>query len=257
VTADIHGLSGAYSVDALDDAERADFERHLAECPECRAEVASLRETAAGLSALTQTAPPPSMRDAVLAGVRTVRPLPPQTPQLSQVSQSQTSKAPEGSGVQAAGQVVPLRRRPTVWFAGLAAAALLVVGGLVWSPWQHQAPPTPQAVAQRVLNANDAQRVETMVDGARATVVRSESVGRAVLVASDMPAPPPGKDYQMWLDLPGRGMVSAGLLPHGSSATLTYVLQGDATRATAAGMTIEPAGGSAAPTTTPLALFAF
>jgi anti-sigma-K factor RskA len=252
VTADIHSLSGAYAVDALDDAESADFERHLAECPECRAEVASLRETAAGLSALTQTAPPPSMRHAVLAGVRTVRPLPPLTPQVAQAPQ-----ASEGSGVQAAGKVVPLRRRPTVWFAGLAAAALLVVGGLVWSPWQQQAPPTPQAVAQRVLNANDAQRVETMVDGARATVVRSESVGRAVLVASDMPAPPPGKDYQMWLDLPGRGMVSAGLLPHGSSATLTYVLQGDASRATAAGMTVEPAGGSAAPTTTPLALFAF
>jgi anti-sigma-K factor RskA len=252
VTADIHSLSGAYAVDALDDAESADFERHLAECPECRAEVASLRETAAGLSALTQTAPPPSMRHAVLAGVRTVRPLPPLTPQVAQAPQ-----ASEGSGVQAAGKVVPLRRRPTVWFAGLAAAALLVVGGLVWSPWQQQAPPTPQAVAQRVLNANDAQRVETTVDGARATVVRSESVGRAVLVASDMPAPPPGKDYQMWLDLPGRGMVSAGLLPHGSSATLTYVLQGDASRATAAGMTVEPAGGSAAPTTTPLALFAF
>ena len=249
MTADIHSLSGAYAVDALDDTERADFERHLAECPECRAEVASLRETAAGLSALTQTTPPASMRDAVLAGVRTVRPLPPLPPQ--------TPQAPEAPDVRAVGQVVPLRRRPAVWFAGLAAAALLVVGGLAWSPWQHQTPPTPQAVAQRVLNANDAQRVETTVEGARATVVRSESVGRAVLVASDMPAPPPGKDYQMWLDLPGRGMVSAGLLPHGSSATLTYVLQGDASRATAAGMTIEPAGGSTAPTTTPLALFSF
>jgi len=131
VTADIHSLSGAYAVDALDDTERADFERHLAECPECRAEVASLRETAAGLSALTQTTPPASMRDAVLAGVRTVRPLPPLPPQ--------TPQAPEAPDVRAVGQVVPLRRRPAVWFAGLAAAALLVVGGLAWSPWQHQA----------------------------------------------------------------------------------------------------------------------
>ncbi len=36
---DIHALSGAYAVDALDDIERAQFERHLAECAECRAEV--------------------------------------------------------------------------------------------------------------------------------------------------------------------------------------------------------------------------
>ena len=47
---DIHALSGAYAVDALDDIERAGFERHLAECADCRAEVASLRETAALLA---------------------------------------------------------------------------------------------------------------------------------------------------------------------------------------------------------------
>ena len=36
---DIHSLVGAYAVDALDDAERARFEQHLAACAECRAEV--------------------------------------------------------------------------------------------------------------------------------------------------------------------------------------------------------------------------
>jgi anti-sigma factor RsiW len=56
MTSDIHALSGAYAIDALDDIERAQFERHLAECAECRAEVDSLRE-AAGL-----LAPPPSRR---------------------------------------------------------------------------------------------------------------------------------------------------------------------------------------------------
>ncbi|MFC6343639.1 zf-HC2 domain-containing protein, partial [Nocardioides hankookensis] len=45
---DIHALVGAYAVDAVDDLERAAFERHLAECADCRDEVASLRE-AAGL----------------------------------------------------------------------------------------------------------------------------------------------------------------------------------------------------------------
>ena len=29
---EIHALSGAYAVDALDDLERAAFERHLGEC---------------------------------------------------------------------------------------------------------------------------------------------------------------------------------------------------------------------------------
>src|SRR5918997_984458 len=47
---DIHALSGAYAVDALDDVERAGFERHLTGCAACRAEVPSLREAAAALT---------------------------------------------------------------------------------------------------------------------------------------------------------------------------------------------------------------
>ena len=52
---DVHALSGAYAVDALDDLERAAFERHLAECPECRAEVDSLREAASLLGLTIET----------------------------------------------------------------------------------------------------------------------------------------------------------------------------------------------------------
>ena len=34
MSADIHGLSGAYAVDGLDERERAAFEKHLAQCTE-------------------------------------------------------------------------------------------------------------------------------------------------------------------------------------------------------------------------------
>ncbi len=77
---DVHALSGAYAVDALDDLERAAFERHLAECPECQAEVASLREAASMLAETTTLEPPAALRDRVLAGIATVGPLPPETP---------------------------------------------------------------------------------------------------------------------------------------------------------------------------------
>ena len=72
---DLHAHSGAYAVDALDDVERARFERHLAECEDCRAEVQSLREAAALLADDTAAAPPPGLRDRVLADIATVRPL--------------------------------------------------------------------------------------------------------------------------------------------------------------------------------------
>ena len=76
---EIHALSGAYAVDALDDIERAQFERHLAECAECRAEVDSLREAAALLAETTAATPSDALRDRVLADIATVRPLPPLT----------------------------------------------------------------------------------------------------------------------------------------------------------------------------------
>ncbi len=204
MSADVHGLSGAYAVDALDERERVAFERHLAECAECQAEVASLRAAATELAGLTEVAPPPELRDAVLEQIRTVRPLPPTTPATA----SETPAA--GDDV-----VVPMRRRRMLAWLGAAAAAVIVaIGGLVWSPWSDTTPPT---VAERVLQAADAQRYTQQVDGARATIVRSPSVGRAVLVAEHMPSAPAGKDFQLWLQEPGQGMVSAGLMPHSSA----------------------------------------
>lgn len=225
---DVHALSGAYAVDALDDLERAAFERHLAECADCRAEVASLRETAALLASAEAVEPPASLRDRVLADISTVRPLPPEV-------------------------TAPVRPRRTArWLVAAAAAVVLLGAGAVVSvqPWQDD--PT---VAEQVLAADDAETTTLELDGATATVTHSDSVGRAVLVTEDMPPPPEGKVYQVWLDQPDGGMISAALMPVESDQTV--LLDGDATTATGAGITVEPAGGSPEPTTDPIALFAF
>ena len=112
---EIHGLSGAYAVDALDPEERERFEAHLAVCEDCRAEVAGLQEAAALLGDLSATTPSPALRDRVLADISTVRPLPPP------VSDSVDSWA--------------ARRRPR-WVDAVAAAAAAVAffggGAAVW-----------------------------------------------------------------------------------------------------------------------------
>jgi anti-sigma-K factor RskA len=266
MSADIHGLSGAYAVDALDHDERLAFEEHLARCPECQAEVASLREAATQLAVLDQVEPPAAVRSAVLRAIGTVRPLPPlEVPGHGQVQgqarvRQPHAPAPDASPAAASAEadVVPLasRRPRTRWLVAAAAAVLVAVGGLAWSPWDSGDGGQVTAV-ERVLRANDAQRFEKAIDGTRATIVRSRSLGKAVIIADNMPAAPVGKDYQLWLDIPGRGMVSAGLMPHETRRTLTVELQGDAARATGAGITLEPAGGSRRPTTTPIALYAF
>jgi anti-sigma-K factor RskA len=264
MSADVHGLVGAYAVDAVDDEERAAFERHLAECPECRAEVASLQEAASHLSLTTATPAPEAMRANVLAGIKAIRPLPPvegtRTQPPAEASSHGAAPSVQGSArVDEPSNVVPLRRRPRLatWLTAAAAAAAIVVGGTVWSPWDDGAEEPRLTATEQVLRADDAQRYEKVIDGARATIVRSASLGRAVIIADNMPPAPAGKDFQVWFDVPGQGMVSAGVMPHEAKPTLTMLLEGDAAKATGAGITLEPAGGSPAPTGEPIALIAF
>ena len=74
---DIHTLSGAYALDALDGDEALAFERHLESCASCRDEVRSLRETLPALAEDSAEPAPERLRADVLAGITSVRPLPP------------------------------------------------------------------------------------------------------------------------------------------------------------------------------------
>lgn len=236
---DVHALSGAYAVDALDPAERALFEEHLDGCETCRAEVESLREAAATLADDAAVAPPAGLRDRVLAEIQTVRPLPPVT----------TAPASNVSVLR------PRRWRP--WTAATlvaAAAAVLavVVTTTVWQPWADEEPAL--TAAEQVLEADDAVRAsQEFPDGSRATVVLSRSEGRAVILTEDMAPAPSGKDYELWLQTPAGDMEPAGLMPDDSDATV--VLDGDASEATGVGITVEPDGGSPEPSTPPIAVF--
>lgn len=247
---DIHALSGAYAVDAVDELERARFEQHLAVCPECRAEVASLRATAVQLSLLAESMPPERLREQVLRDIAAVRPLPPKVTQEAGDRIAETMR----------GRVAPpaqrhRRRWSGRWIAAAAAVAILGGGVVAVHPWDRQQQ-GQVTVADRVLQAPDAQRTEkTFPGGASATLVRSKAVGRAVLITRGMPAPPAGKVYELWLQDPKGVMLPAGLMPPRSDQTV--VLEGDAASAVGAGITVEPAGGSLTPTSAPIALFEF
>ena len=200
----VHLLSGAYAVGALDDLERAHFEAHLATCADCRAEVAGLREATTLLAETSAVAPPSHVRDAVLAGIATVRPLPPVVGKTA--SHGSTPGARRASG-----------RR---WFPALAAAAAVVAavgaGIVVYDQVSDDESSQGQlTAADRVLTAPDAERVATKVGDATATVVVSRSQGKAVLLTEDMPAAPSGKVYELWLQTPEDDMVPAGLMPQG------------------------------------------
>ena len=277
---DIHGLSGAYAVDAVDDVERARFEAHLDECSQCQGEVESLRVAAGELTLVTSVSPPPSLRAAVLQGISAVRPLPPRvtseeapSPELAisvaTLAPATESTSPEltsNNGPKHLPAHVPTapaslgrkraeraRRAPPLrqWLVGVAAAAVLATGGLVWQPWSTGTSTVQLTATQHVLQAKDAQRFETKLGDATATIVRSSSLKKAVIVTADMPAPPAGKVYELWLQQ-GLTMVKAGFMPAGAANTV--LLQGDAATAQAVGITVEPTGGSETPTLPPVAV---
>jgi anti-sigma-K factor RskA len=151
--------------------------------------------------------------------------------------------------------VAPPRR--VAWFPVLVAAAVLAilgVGASVWQPWAPSSDTGTLTAAEQVLQAPDAQSVSIdLGEAGKATVTRSKSLHKAVISTEDMAAAPTGQVYQLWLQQRG-DMVSAGLMTGGDQE---IVLEGDAATASAAGVTVEPAGGSEEPNLPPVALFDF
>jgi anti-sigma factor RsiW len=246
---DVHISSGAYALNALDDQERAVCEAHLAQCAECRAEVAGFIDTATQLASTTEITPPPELRSRVLSEISQVRPLPPPDAGKHRADEVESVTDPTPDNV------VPIRRAR--WVPRLVAAAAVVIalggGAAVWHPWHNTGTQQALSPVEQVLRAPDAvSATKHLAIGGEATVVRSVSQRRAVMTVSDLPVPPSGKTYELWLQTPAGTMVPAGIMK-GTS----MVLDGDAAKAVGAGITIEPAAGSTSPTTPPVALFVF
>jgi anti-sigma-K factor RskA len=234
-TADIHALTGAYALDAVSGAERAEFERHLADCDSCVQEVRELRETAARLGLAAAATPPPAMKARVLDRIGSVRQEPPET------------------------VVTPLRRRDrrpvALRVTSVAAAVLLVAVAALGVVVVRQGQQLDQTRAQaagisEILRAGDAQVVTVGDDDAgRMTVAMSRSRNEMVLLTDGLASPPAGKDLQVWTGHDGT-MVPAGFLdPADGDAILAISGFGDAD---AVGVTLEPDGGSRTPTQPPL-----
>jgi anti-sigma factor RsiW len=71
---DLHDLTAAYALDALDPDEAEAYERHLGQCEECREQLAELSGTATALAfATVAPAPPARLRESILAAAAAER----------------------------------------------------------------------------------------------------------------------------------------------------------------------------------------
>jgi anti-sigma-K factor RskA len=234
---DLHVLTGSYVLDAISEAEREEFERHLQNCPTCDAEVRGLRETAARLALACAVTPPGRMEQQVLAATYRTRQLPPLP--ADRPRRERRRVRPE--------RVRRFPRRIAV-LAAAASVAAAVALGITQLSAQHQLDHARDTAIARVVTAPDA-RVEAARTsaGGNVTVVTSAALREAVVSTSGMASLPSSRVYQVWVMSPS-GARSAGLM-HGSSLLASSVRPGDRI-----GITVEPAGGTTQPTTTPVAV---
>jgi anti-sigma-K factor RskA len=233
MSADVHALAGAYALDALPSDERAFFERHLAACDACRAEVAELTETAARLGSAAAAPPPPALRDRILAQVDVTRQLPPERESVPAVS--------------------PGRAQPR-WLVPVAAClalAVLVLSGAVVALGQRSSTPAEVAGNEQmvaVLGAADLQTatlpMETATPG---RFLYSPSQNQGVLVVAGMPEVASDQTYELWLFHDGEP-VPAGVFRPGDGGAAVAAVEGIVQGAEQVAVTVEPAGGSPRPT---------
>jgi anti-sigma-K factor RskA len=251
---DLKGQAGAYVLGSLDPDERVAFETHLAACAECLEEVRAFQEVA---DALAQSVP-----------LRTPR------SELRQRVLDSYGRGPSQTSMssrQGAGHVIrwlPLAAT-LVMAVGLGAYAVNLQARVADLEARLEQAVLQAAAAERVVA--DARRVSGELQSAMGVLaapdlVRIDLMGQAaapdasaralwsrargmVFTASNLPALPSGRVYQVWV-VTAQAPISAGLLtPDPGGAGLTFFnTPPDIPPPAAVAVTIEPAGGVPAPT---------
>jgi anti-sigma-K factor RskA len=206
--------AGAYVLGAMATDEREQFEGHLATCPACREEVEELRPAAEALPmASPPMLPPAQLKDRIMAEVEREAAL------LAQAGAE--ADRPERA---------PRRRRfPSLglWRLAPVAAALLIVGVLIGGQLGGGTKDVQFNRAGAMLK----------IDGDQAT-----------LVADDLPAPPEGRVYEVWVQKGGKVEPTDALFVPRSDGSAEAAVPGDASQFEKVMVSDEPPGGSDAPT---------
>jgi anti-sigma-K factor RskA len=223
---------GAYLLGALEPDEATRFEAHLAQCELCRNDVEDLKVAADALPVSVPLVSPP----AALKG------------RIMSVVESEAELLAAGgrrADEPARRPAVPERRRGRLldWLSRPAVAlacalALLAGGGLV---------------GVLLADGDDGRTViaDTQAPGADVRLEIRE--GGSTLVAQNMPAPPRGRIYQVWLKRPGADPEPTSVLwSTRTDGSAEVAVPGSLEGVEAVLVTHEPLGGSDAPTVQPV-----
>jgi hypothetical protein len=242
---EIESLLGAYALDAVSPEEAVEIEKHLTTCPRCRAEVSAHREVVA-LLASGGTEAPLGVWDRI-AGELHGDSAPVELVPLRVLRQIRDGDAPHK---------LSWRRRLPLALGAAAVAAVLAllsvqVSHLGNEVHQYQkaadAGGLAPAVASVLSGPHQTITLTAAHGGASGTVAIART-GEGYWVRTSLASLRDDHTYQLWAQVNGR-VVSIGLLgadPHVYSA---FRVPGGANLLM---VTAEPAGGSRAPTSSPV-----
>ena len=235
---DVRDLSAEYVLGALDAESRAAVDAHLEQCAACRA---MLAEDARALDAIGRgvdlTPAPASLRDRVLRAA--------------------IDAGRDDAYAPARAETVAPSRLP--WFLAAAAALVALLAGwqLLEIRGERETLNAVAAEQQRslaVLAAADLVRFDLRGDAApaRARAFWSHRHGM-VFTAEGLAPVPAGRTYQLWV-ISGGKPISAGVFEATATGEARIVMPTPVTltQVDAVAVTVEPAGGLAAPSTAPI-----
>ena len=266
-----------HALGALDEAEARALETHLATCAECRAELAQWLDTTVALAySAPRVEPSPQLRSRLLENVRAEK----------QESTSPATKRREGAPIDvvsktkqapAATNVIPMPQRPrTRWntmqrfgalAASLAFAAFIITLVALWNRNRSmqaevaQLSRDLQTTQQQLKREREISEMFTAPDTRVATLTGTEMApraqarlaynksGSAMMIVDGLPPAPAGKDYQIWFIADGKPVPGGVFKPDNAGHVEMHdQVPLQARSAAAFAITLEPQGGTPAPT---------
>jgi anti-sigma-K factor RskA len=263
VISDPHLLTGAYAAGALDGEGGRRFEHHLKTCATCRQEVSSFAETAAALGAAVSSPAPATLRVRVFDQIARTPQEPPSRRDGRVVTPAERwiDPTPRPSRLTTRSRSAWGRRwiAPAAGFALIAGGGGLAGLGAIELDRAHHIQQQATWVRQQqdevlAVIADPTARRQTAATAGGGAVTLVAARGRAVLLADNLPALAPGRAYQLWLVRPGATSPLA-LGPEGAAGAVPWTrLVSGVDAGDAVAVSVEPAGGSPRPTTTPISL---
>jgi len=277
--------SGAYVLNALSPSEAQEFETHLGESETTRNEVTELSDTAVLLGlAVAPVQPSAGLKASLMSQIASMPQLPRDVAPIRTLPQAHHADTvapdaplyktvpPEASAPPALSATSPARsatsaktqvrwfNRPIIALTSVAAAVALIIGaGAVTSLIGNDAGVEQQQAdaLAAITSADDMQRIAAEVStGGTATLVWSDELASSAIIVDGVAELPEGKTYELWyIDAAGTA-TPAGLFDVSDSERTLRVLDGKMGAGDTVGVTVEPEGGSSAPTTEPIVAIA-